>query len=511
LDCCRQGEVACIGTERPDVETDANHVRAAFVRFLLLGGDEQAPVHELGVQLYGAWLVGPLDIEGAAGGFLALTTCRIERIEAFRSKLTMLTLGGSLLAEGMAADGLDCRGGVFLGQDFQSNGEVRLLHASIGVLQCSGGCFENAGGHALSCDGAVINGDVSLDDGFRAGGEVRLHGSVIGGDVICCGGRFENAGGRALSLDRATVAGDILLSDGFHASGGVGLIGSRIEGDLVCHGGQFDNELGRAILCDGARVSGAFFFRRLKNLKGGISLSGMRVTTLCDDNSWRKSEGQLVLDAFIYDRLAGGAPTKASSRIEWLLLQRADHLGTEFRPQPWEHLITVLRAMGHPEDARTLAVARHEYMRKAGRYVGGSWAWDWIYGRLVGYGYRPMRLLISTAAVWLLCAAAYWAGTNPESFGVKTHILAPVPPEAPQSRQPPDYANFVPLIYSADVLLPVVDLGYKKEWRPVVADPAGRPLFWGQALRFLYWFEIAFGWVAGLLLVGVLGNLIKKD
>jgi hypothetical protein len=68
-----------------------------------------------------------------------------------------------------------------------------------------------------------------------------------------------------------------------------------------------------------------------------------------------------------------------------------------------------------------------------------------------------------------------------------------------------------PLIYSADVLLPVVDLGYKDEWQPVVADRDGNPLIWGRLLRFFYWFEIAFGWVAGLLLVGVPGNLIKKD
>ena len=74
----------------------------------------------------------------------------------------------------------------------------------------------------------------------------------------------------------------------------------------------------------------------------------------------------------------------------------------------------------------------------------------------------------------------------------------------------PDYESFVPLIYSLDVLLPV-DIGYAGEWTPVVRNPADKPLYLGRALRFLYWFEIGFGWLSGLLLVAALGNLIKKD
>src|SRR5882672_5494248 len=57
LDCCRRGEFAWIASERPEAETDDNRVRAAFIRFLALGGDDGHPVHERGVQLAGAWVV----------------------------------------------------------------------------------------------------------------------------------------------------------------------------------------------------------------------------------------------------------------------------------------------------------------------------------------------------------------------------------------------------------------------------------------------------------------------
>src|SRR3546814_2310360 len=55
LECSRIGAPTVISETRPEAETKTNRVRAAFVRFLALGGDEQAPVHENGVELQGAW------------------------------------------------------------------------------------------------------------------------------------------------------------------------------------------------------------------------------------------------------------------------------------------------------------------------------------------------------------------------------------------------------------------------------------------------------------------------
>ena len=338
-------------------------------------------------------------------------------------------------------------------------------------------------------------------------------GASVGGFLDCSGGRFENGRENALSFDGMTISGGVYLANGFHATGQVRLAGARIGGDLVCEGGTFVCR-GRCVLAfNRARVDGNFFFRDIAELDGGVDVGEMQVGGLCDDiDSWIGTAGELILDGFTYGRFAGDLPVDAASRIAWLERQWYQDLGGEFRPQPWEQLITVLRAMGHSNDARAVAITKQNRLRRAGKVVRGARALHWLYGLLVGYGYRPLRLLGATGSVWLICALAYWAATNPAVFGARTFLLAP-PERASTSTVPPqsDYANFVPLIYSADVLLPVVDLGYKDEWQPVVADRAGNPLFWGRALRFLYWFEIAFGWVAGLLLVGVLGNLIKKD
>jgi len=66
LDACRHGVFADISKERPKKASDANTVRAGFLRFLTLGGDEQNPLHEQGLELRGAWIVeGELDLSGA--------------------------------------------------------------------------------------------------------------------------------------------------------------------------------------------------------------------------------------------------------------------------------------------------------------------------------------------------------------------------------------------------------------------------------------------------------------
>src|SRR3546814_13640921 len=61
LECSRIGAPPVISETRPEAETKTNRVRAAFVRFLALGGDEQAPGRENCVELQGDWVVGRVE------------------------------------------------------------------------------------------------------------------------------------------------------------------------------------------------------------------------------------------------------------------------------------------------------------------------------------------------------------------------------------------------------------------------------------------------------------------
>jgi hypothetical protein len=347
-------------------DLEARRLRPGFVRFLALGGDEAAPVHEKGVQIAGGWIDGEMDCEGAVLPHdLILWDCRLDGDLILRSATTRsLCLDGTRLKV-ILGDQLATAGGVFLREGFHATGEVRLLGARIGGgLGCNAGRFENPGGDALSCDGAEITGDVFLHNGFHASGAVRLLGARIGGDLACDGGRFDNPKGVALHCDRVETKGGVFLHNGFHASGEVRLLGARIGGDLDCNGGRFEKPKGVALQCDGAIITGAFFLGGGAHFDG-ISLGPAKIGSLVDDEAcWPKP---IVLDGFRYDRLAGDAPVDAAARLRWLDLQRRSHLNQDFKPQPWEQLIKVLREMGHHHAARDIAIEKQNRLRRLGK------------------------------------------------------------------------------------------------------------------------------------------------
>lgn len=187
LRACRLGERLVLCATVPEVPDEALRIRAAFLRFLLLGGDDQAPVHEHGVQLAGAYVEGMLDLGGCCIPHkVDLKYCKFTH-QLFAQDMRvegLVTLTGSHLSQGIDTEGMQCDGGLCLRSGFKATGEVRLLGAQIGgSLECHGGQFEVKKGYALSADRAVVKGNVSFDDGFRATGEVLLLGTQIGGQL----------------------------------------------------------------------------------------------------------------------------------------------------------------------------------------------------------------------------------------------------------------------------------------------------------------------------------------
>ncbi len=504
LEHCRLGTVADISAERPEAATDDNTVRAAFLRFLALGGDEQAPVHEHGVQLVGAWIEGVLDMEAARIlSDLTIKACYFDKSPLF----SRARIAGTL-------DLSDCD----------------LLNFS---------------GDSLVCDG-----DLLLCRCLSSFLGVRLMNAQIGGNLQCNGAKFDGDGGVALLADHVVIKGSVFLSDGFSATGKVRLQSAQIAGNLVCDGAKFDGKDGDALSADGMIVEGTFFFRNLAPSVNGVFLAASHVGCLADDkDSWGE---RLVLDGFVYGGIIGvacKAPTDAATRLAWLDKQRPEHAGlngdgADFRPQPWRQLAKVLREMGHAEDARQVAIAFEHRLRRASlvRYP----LIHWLFGIFTGYGYRPMRLLISIVVVWLFCAMFYWyaaagqgvfAPSNPLVFQNPNYaVCAPgyvVPAPQAENAAPPtvqgagnwylceklpeEYSGFSPLAYSLDVILPLVDLQQETSWSPLVPTPKAvwyQELFsfcdWKHFTRLVLWFEILFGWVSSLLLVAVVSGLTKR-
>ena len=221
LDCAARGKECDIARLRPDEAAPENTVRGPFLRFLLLGGDEDAPIHEKGVILYGAYVEGGIDLESARDvRSLWFWRCHIgQPINGSNASFDAITLQECLLGS-LNLGAASISGDVFLSQS-QIAGEVRFAGAEIGgQLGYAGAKLKNAGGMALSCDSAKVAGNVFLSEGFEAEGEVCFAGAEIGGQLSCDGAKLKNAGGMALVCDCAKVSGIVFLSDGFEAEGG---------------------------------------------------------------------------------------------------------------------------------------------------------------------------------------------------------------------------------------------------------------------------------------------------
>ena len=351
--CAARGRECILSTELPDAQTRANAIRPELIRFLALGGDEAAPVHEKGLRVVGAFIGAAkegesprdLDLDGcklssrlgffachfdapivlrhAEGLSIACVGATFPGLDGDGLKLngdlflhravstgTVRLLGakisGDLLCRGgqfenaegeaLSCDRAEIGGSVFFDQSFRATGEVRLLGAKIGGnLYCDGGRFENTDGGALSCDGAEIGGRVSLK-AFRGTGEVRLLGAKIGGNLICEDGRFENADGNALSCDRAEISGNVFLDENFHATGEVRLLGAKVDGDLLCRGGRFENAQGAALSCDGVEIGGSAFLDGALHATGGVRLLGAKIggNLYCDGALFENADGHAL-------------------------------------------------------------------------------------------------------------------------------------------------------------------------------------------------------------------------
>jgi hypothetical protein len=492
------------------------NIRADLIRWLLVDREASKRVDPHGVLIQGARIVGLLDLSFTNSPVpLALWGCRLEQdLVLSYAKMPVLNLDGSWTAA-ITADGLSLEGDIFLRNGFRAEGEVRLPGATIGGdLDATGGTFKNLKGSALTADGAKIAGAVFMKPEFNAGsvvknkfaaqGEVRLLGAKIGGNLEASGGTFHNSNGNALNADRVQITGSVHLRKGFAAEGKVALAGAEIKGQLAVDDAWLD-----LLDLDSANIAGPFFWVGIhtdahpdfpsKKWKPYLNLNDTKVGALADEKPSWPEKGGLILDGFVYDRIAAG-PTDATTRLDWLHLQ-PDELG--FRPQPYEQLIAVLRQMGHEDHVGQVAIAKQWDLRKQGNLSWLGWIKNWFLYIVVGYGYRAWL-----AFVWM--AILVGVGTRTLSRAHSAGVLVPSDRDAYKEYQktrkvPAYYPGFHALLYSLDVVLPF-DLGQKAHWRLLERSPGDRA-YRRYALYSL--FQLVTGWALLLVAAAVPAGLIK--
>jgi hypothetical protein len=320
-------------------------------------------------------------------------------------------------------------------------------------------------------------------------GHINLRGVTVGGTVECTGTKIDAAAlgdDRALAFDNAHFAASVFLNDGFGARGTTSLEHAHIKGSLVCVGGSFARNADNRVALDlsDARIDNVLVLSGVNGMDGDLELDGAHADSFADDGSAWPKPGVISLDGFTFERFRD-APTPANTtpltweeRCKWLKLQSASHLGREkgggeLKLQPWTQTAKVLRAMGHNDDAAHILEEREDLRFRYQRITTRAGWFGWLVIRLplkvfAGHGFQPFRALAALWVLWLLSTAVFAAAFHRGMFIPSPDKLMEAARYKVETAEPPQsYQVFDPIFYSADVILPFLDLHQETYWIPV--------------------------------------------
>ena len=428
----------------------------------------------------------------------------VLRMHNTRVAVSMSLTGATLdNAAGTALDagGLSVGGGLFLDGGFRSKGQVRLVGAQLAAnFTLTSAMLSNPGGVALDFDratagtvhaaGLVCEGQcsfvgtrVSLDIDLRGArlsgpaaqpalvgerasvdgdlilsqshvqGEVSLRAIHVGQRVLLVNAELADPGRVALRLSRAHVAADVFCN-GMTCTGTVRASGATIGGHFSLDDVRISGT-GNAALDAPALNADELSLQFAEAPAGLLDLRHARVRLLRDSPArWPAS---LRTDGLAYQVLEPRMP--ARDRLRWLA---RDPDG--YQPQPYQQLAAHYTAIGQASQALAVLHESERIQRRAMTLLGR--AWGLLQDITVGYGYKPWRAL-----TWLIVLIV---------TGSLVYQFWP-PPPFPTGSAPVPHFNSV--VYTIDLLLPVVDLGQKHAFNPLGA---------GQWLSYIL---IAAGWV----------------
>ena len=409
------------------------------------------------------------------GGNLTLDRCQAQAISLGLAHITgNLSLDGAHLTnpgkDALYADLITVGGRVNCHDGFRVEGEVRLIGAHIiGDLSLDGAHLINPRKDALSADRIIVGGSVFCRDHFRVEGEVRLISAQLSAHLWLDGAQLTNPSRDALSGDGMTVGGGVFCQEGFRAEGDVRLPGAHIDSQVVFRKAVLSNPGGLALDCESMEADSLWFDP--VTVTGTVDLTSVRARVLHDDpDGW---PGQMILDRFVYDDLRPYvAPRGPAGRLSWL-----EHAETSYRAQPYEQLAAYYRRLGHDREARQVLLAKQRRRRAEFGFLRKIFGYT--LDGLVGYGYVPNR-----AFAWLV--VLFTAGS------VYFTLNRPAPLD------PTQHPHYQPVLYAADQLIPVVNLGQAGIWAP-----AGAAQWVAAAL-------VALGWILVTAVVAGITRVLTR-
>jgi hypothetical protein len=389
----------------------------------------------------GVHTTGTVRLPNAAvGGYLRLSGARLDGAQGASDRGVALLadgirVGGDLEARDSGRGALACAG------------QVRLVDAEVrGTASLSGVTLAAPDGYALLGDRLRVGGELYLRRA-RCSGTVRLQNVDVGATLDCTGAELDRPRQRpdgtvrpSLDLRSGTVGKDLLCVGGFVATGGVRVRALEARKSVQIVDARLGSDPGTSPYALNAfgLVTADLVLAPAAPPGGAVWLTQARVASFTDAPALWEARGGVRVDGFDYALLGDGGDDVRER------LARLQHALPDYAPGPYDQLAAAYRRAGHDDRAERVLIARqrrrHAEAGPAGRL------WGWLQAVTVGFGYRPWL-----AVCWLLLA---WAAG---AVWFDLHVPTPVDDD--------QHPVFNAWIFSADCLLPIVDLGQQGYWR----------------------------------------------
>ncbi|WP_208348774.1 hypothetical protein [Pseudaestuariivita rosea] len=505
-ECASPSRITIGDGEQPIENTPDLTIRADLIRALILGEDPKQKLHDKGMRLRGAWITGPLDLQGCdLTQDITLTQCTLDAdISLINTRLRGLHLTGTGV-KGISADNASFGGSLYLRADTRVDGEISLAGARIaGDLQLCG---------------AQIN---SPDQDAVFAPSLRVEGSVFLGNYPYSDGQSTLAVTGTLFFASAHVAHDFFITN-TSITLTEGILGEGVFDGTEEHGRDIALSLARA------QIGGILYFKDNQISQGIVNLAGASADKLKDEPEGPGVGYPIRLDGFRYSDFSRHTDTGVQARLHWL--DRRPE-GMPFTAQPYEQLASVLQQLGHRNDARMVLMRKERLLRREDRILfrdkngrGVRWAMMWLSDTIlrviVGYGYKPGRAVLFAAllimGLGLFFQKTWDAGDMTPNAApilvsrdwIAATEIAPGNPGAYWS-QPgqagQDWETFNAFAYAADLVIPLITFGQENAWAPSTSRSP-----WGRAGWWIRWFAKAIGWIVTALAAAALTGLIRQE
>jgi len=406
-------------------------------------------------------------------------------------------------------------------------------------------------------DGTVLFRNLDIQKG------VNLHHAEIGGNVSIRNSNIEtipnNNYKEAFDGEGMHIKSDLFCVD-TTIKGNLALTSAKIDQDVhfigdkkesIIEGIPNDNHVAYAIrardlevgmtlrFMSGFKAIGNIYLKNAKinssllincdKIEGEVVLENTHTEVVEIDykklKSWDPDKVKLKINGFRYDKLGGNHITKNGHKVRINFLE--DFLERfmdkeERSPQPYYQLAKVLSISGYENEANEVLIRKEEYYIRRELYEKHNLgirrffnleyykllAKKWVWGKIAGYGYDPLRVLWLMIG-FLLTGFVIFYLANKSGFIVPADVNVLLSHEYQKYGVligvPKGYPSFNPFVYSLNDIIPIINLYQTEYWIP------NTNTFWGSIVMVWLWIEIISGWVLTSIFVVAISGLAQRN